>query len=250
MTDTGNHFLKESTGVAQETMQLNGLVIKIIRSSRRKTLSLEVGHQGVAARAPQKMRRNTIRQFIIAKENWIRRHLENLPAVVAPIRLIDGSQLQVLGDAYSLLIVKGRKPAHIADQQQIVVPVVGSHLPLEQSVRRKLIRWYKQLALQHLERCVAIRIRDMLPDHTPPTLKIRDYKRRWGSCNHRGDLSFNWRIIMAPESVMEYVVIHEIAHLREFNHSRRFWRIVEQQMPDWKAQQQWLSDHGSSLYRF
>jgi len=103
--------------------------------------------------------------------------------------------------------------------------------------------------MQHLETRVSNRIKQMLPNRKTPKIKVRDYKRRWGSCDHRGDLSFNWRIVMAPSNVIDYVVIHEIAHLKEFNHSVKFWRIVEQQMPDWKDQQQWLKTNGAVLYR-
>ena len=104
--------------------------------------------------------------------------------------------------------------------------------------------------MRHLELRVHNQAGKMLTNGVTPKIKVRDYKRRWGSCDQRGDLSFNWRIIMAPERVMDYVVVHELAHLQEFNHSRRFWNIVEQEMSDWREQQRWLSDNGSLLYRF
>ena len=81
-------------------------------------------------------------------------------------------------------------------------------------------------------------------------LRIREYKRRWGSCDSKGDLSFNWRIIMAPPEALDYVVIHELAHCHEFNHSKRFWALVAEQMPDWKKQHDWLQINGGLLYQF
>ena len=78
-------------------------------------------------------------------------------------------------------------------------------------------------------------------------ITVRDQKTRWGSCSAKGNLNFNWRLILAPEDVLDYVVIHELAHRREMNHSDRFWRIVESVMPDYRERRQWLRDHGDQL---
>lgn len=78
-------------------------------------------------------------------------------------------------------------------------------------------------------------------------ITIRDQKTRWGSCSGKGNLNFNWRLILAPESVQDYVVVHELAHRREMNHSPAFWKIVEQVMPDYRMQKQWLKEHGEEL---
>ena len=78
-------------------------------------------------------------------------------------------------------------------------------------------------------------------------ITVRDQKTRWGSCSARGNLNFNWRLILAPEPVLDYVVIHELAHRKEMNHSRRFWEIVEAVMPDYRNQRKWLREHGDQL---
>lgn len=80
-------------------------------------------------------------------------------------------------------------------------------------------------------------------------IAIRDQKTRWGSCSGKGNLNFNWRLVLAPAPVLDYVVIHELAHRREMNHSSRFWRIVEEIMPDYRTHRRWLRDHGDSLMR-
>lgn len=236
--------------IASEIIELDGLTIQILRSARRRTLSLEVSHEGVRARAPERMRDTTIKQFITNKRNWIENTLANLPPLHEPLSLQNGCELLVLGEVYTLLITKGQKAVYIDSDQQLVVPVSSRTNTPEQALRNKLIKWYKQVAMRHLELRVRNQAGRMLPDGITPKIKVRDYKRRWGSCDHRGDLSFNWRIIMAPDRVMDYVVIHELAHLQEFNHSRRFWNIVEHEMVDWREQQRWLSDNGSLLYRF
>jgi predicted metal-dependent hydrolase len=81
-------------------------------------------------------------------------------------------------------------------------------------------------------------------------IEIRDQRSRWGSCSTRGTLSFNWRLVLAPFEVLDYVVVHELCHLREPNHSRRFWRLVESRRPDWRAQREWLNEHGPELLAF
>jgi predicted metal-dependent hydrolase len=76
---------------------------------------------------------------------------------------------------------------------------------------------------------------------------IRGQRTRWASCSHRGTLSFNWRLIMAPEPVVDYVVIHEVAHLKEMNHTKRFWGLVAGRCPSWRERKKWLDDHGTEL---
>ena len=84
----------------------------------------------------------------------------------------------------------------------------------------------------------------------PERIQIRDQRTRWGSCSTRGTLSFNWRLVLAPFDVLDYVVVHELCHLREPNHSRRFWTLVEQRRPGWRAQRDWLHEHGPELLAF
>jgi len=81
-------------------------------------------------------------------------------------------------------------------------------------------------------------------------IEIRDQRTRWGSCSTRGTLSFNWRLVLAPYEVLDYVVVHELCHIREPNHSRSFWKLVETRRPDWRAQRDWLHEHGPELLAF
>jgi len=85
---------------------------------------------------------------------------------------------------------------------------------------------------------------------TPARIQIRDQRSRWGSCSTRGTLSFNWRLVLAPFDVLDYVVVHELCHLREPNHSRRFWKLVEGHRPDWRVHRDWLHEHGPELLAF
>jgi predicted metal-dependent hydrolase len=84
----------------------------------------------------------------------------------------------------------------------------------------------------------------------PTRLQIRDQRSRWGSCSSSGTLSFNWRLVLAPFEVLDYVVVHELCHLREPNHSARFWALVEEHRPGWRSQRDWLHEHGPELLAF
>jgi predicted metal-dependent hydrolase len=81
-------------------------------------------------------------------------------------------------------------------------------------------------------------------------LRIADQRTIWGSCSPRGTISFNWRLVLAPLEVLDYVVVHELCHLRILDHSRRFWRLVEQHRPQWREQRDWLREHGPELLAF
>jgi len=85
---------------------------------------------------------------------------------------------------------------------------------------------------------------------TVEQITIRDQRTRWGSCSTTGALSFNWRLAIAPFEVLDYVVVHELCHLREHNHSDRFWRLVEERRPNFKASRDWLDQHGPELLAF
>jgi predicted metal-dependent hydrolase len=233
-----------------DSFLIGDIVVEIVRSSRRKSLSIEVGVNGVKARAPSRMRHGSIVDFVTKKQDWIRRHIAGLPEPQAPLELKANAKLLLQGKNFGLSIVHGSsKPCYLT-LDSIVVPVKQSHLPLQQSVGNKLVRWYKLMAYEELQRRVALYSSVMsIPNTKTLSINVRDYKRRWGSCDRKGGLSFNWRIIQAPPLVFDYVVIHELAHCHEFNHSKKFWAIVASQMPDWRDQQHWLQCHGTELYR-
>ena len=104
-----------------------------------------------------------------------------------------------------------------------------------------------------LSRLALTRIRERLQQYAPSMgvqfgrVAIRDQKSRWGSCSAKHNLNFNWKLIMAPPEALDYVVIHELCHLIEFNHSPRFWSLVRAQMPEYESWKKWLKAHGPEL---
>jgi len=114
--------------------------------------------------------------------------------------------------------------------------------PLEnRSTAEILEQWFRSQARREIEARVAERSREMAI--SPKRITIRDQKTRWGSASRSGTLSFSWRLVMCPPSVLDYVVVHELAHLNVSGHGRGFWRLVERHFPDARAARKWLRDH-------
>lgn len=105
--------------------------------------------------------------------------------------------------------------------------------------------WLRRLARKELiER---LRLRALTMNLRPSRVGIRDQRSRWGSCSRKGSISLNWRLVMAPPEVLDYVVIHELSHMVEASHSRAFWRVVERWCPDWRQHRCWLRENGSRM---
>jgi hypothetical protein len=109
-------------------------------------------------------------------------------------------------------------------------------------------RWYRREARRRIEVAVAREAARLGVDHAG--ISIRDGRSRWGSCSARGALSFSWRLVVAPTSVLDYVVVHELCHRRELNHSARFWRLVDAAWPGWRRDASWLREHGAELHAY
>ena len=154
----------------------------------------------------------------------------------------EGSLISVEGDQYALHLHEGRAKAEFAGSEL--------HLWLKEPGQEDAVRAALKAALaaRALER-----IRERLAVYAPRIggeynrVAIRDQRSRWGSCSAKHNLNFNWKLIMAPKQVLDYVVIHELCHLHEFNHSARFWKLVENQMPEYDAWKKWLKNHGDEL---
>jgi predicted metal-dependent hydrolase len=149
-------------------------------------------------------------------------------------------------------------PAWMSERE--IARIVESHqawIAAERAKQRPRLRLDRR-AVSETEARLAVReLVAMLVDEeapaigvSPARIQIRDQRSRWGSCSTRGTLSFNWRLVLAPFDVLDYVVVHELCHLREPNHSSRFWRLVERHRPDWRTQRDWLHTHGPELLAF
>ena len=215
----------------------------LIRSrKRKKTLSLQVRRDGsIVIQAPWRTPLTEIDDFFERKKPWLEKRLSERrvqPAARKPIAFVSGECFLYLGSPY---------PLEVVDESGLEVPLnfSGNRFILDRryiSQGGHLLReWFRTRAEVYLRERLRHYGRQM---GLPATdFRLSDARHRWGSCSPRNRLSLNWRLIMTPPDVIDYVVIHEIMHRREKNHSRNFWQLVETVIPDYRRQQGWLKVH-------
>jgi predicted metal-dependent hydrolase len=177
-------------------------------------------------------------RFLTTKRAWITARLDALPQ---PVPFSEGAIVPVLGIGHRIRreIDAGAPPVAIVDGE---IRVRGDPAHLARRVRDHLV------ALARSELSVRARRSASIIGCKVARVNVRDTKSRWGSCSGRGSLSFSWRLIFAPELVIDYVVAHEVAHLAEMNHGPRFWRLVESLSPGSATPRIWLKRHRSRLF--
>ena len=219
----------------------------LVRSKKRKnTISLQVKKDGsIVIHAPYFTPRGEIDRFFKKKKNWLLRKIEERQIsrnINTPKVFLSGEDFLFLGVSYPLKIEVGY------NGDGPLTFTAGQFIMERESVSsgRELFKaWYKTTAKGFIEErvCHYSKILNLYPTR----LRISDAKFRWGSCSYDNRLSFSWRLIMAPGSVIDYVVIHELAHIREKNHSKAFWNFLAGIMPDYRAPRLWLKENGHLL---
>lgn len=227
----------------------------VVRSDRRRTVSIAVDPcDGVILRAPTGLAGDRLDEVVRRKAPWILGRLSDFAEIgppPAPREFVGGESYPYLGRNYRLKIERGgdlQRPEAALRGAYFVV-ALPPRLPSGERprwVRRALVRWYRAHAKQRLAERVAIYTERLAVD-TPPLL-IRDQEKRWGSCNGKGELRFNWRIIMAPMSLVDYVVAHEVCHLEVRDHSAAFWKLLRTLMPDHETRKERLRRTGINYH--
>lgn len=214
--------------------------IKIIRS-RRRTLALEVAKDAsLVVQAPFFLPLRYIQKFIQQKKRWIeKRRKEILKNKIAEKSFVEGEEFLYLGETYKLKIVDWQeKPLTFKDSFNLSRGEIDRAKDLFEE-------WYKKRAFEVMsERVIYYSSIFGLKYNR---IRISKASKRWGSCSSTKNLNFNWRLIMAPLEVIDYVVIHELSHLVEQNHSKKFWGLVGKIMSDYKNHKKWLKDNGVLL---
>jgi predicted metal-dependent hydrolase len=177
--------------------------------------------------------------FAQTNRDWISAQFLTLPDKV---HFTDGATIPFLGVDHHIRHVPSAKRGVWCEDNEIRVSGPLTHLS------RRTKDWLKREA----QRKIALLTREIAPirELTPGRITIRDTRSRWGSCAANGNLSFSWRLVLAPENIIEYVVAHEIAHLAEHNHSPKFWAVVDALTPHCKVGRKWLKVHGEKLHRY
>lgn len=199
----------------------------LITRSNRRTLSLAILKDGsIVVKAPLKMDEGTISRFIYEKQGWIREKLTYLELNQKKYDdIINYKKFLLFGNRYDLKLSPVKKIQTSGEELTIYMPLTTP----EGKILSKLKAWYKKQAKIILEERVAY-----LSNHikiAPNAIRINDTKGRWGACNSKGVISFNFRVIMLEPAIIDYVIIHELCHLVEMNHSKRFWNLVMSFMP-------------------
>ena len=220
---------------------------KLVRS-RRRTLALVIEADGsLTVRAPLRMKATDIQRFIEAKADWIeRKQVRAQQEAVRPHQFGDGETFLYLGREIPLRLVPTKGPRR-GDQTPALVmdgvfKLAECSLPQAGSLFQA---WYKKQARAVLTE----RVEFFAHEHgfTVKKIRISSARTRWGSCSTKGTLSFTWRLVMAPLEVIDYVVVHELCHLQELNHSQSFWARVEAILPGYRPCRQWLKHNGVKL---
>jgi len=217
---------------------------KIIRT-KRKTIALEVTDNAtLIVRAPYRVSESTIQAVIRKHYDWIikkknKNEVEARDPKVSAKEFVNGESFLYLGKYYKLQIVEGQEePLKFENAFYLSKEA----LPYAE---KAFAQWYKKAALEKITERVQFYAK--VGGYKYSRINITSAQRRWGSCSCKGNLNFSWRLIMAPLPVVDYVVVHELAHLEEKNHGRGFWAKVKILMPDYQKHKSWLKNNRHML---
>jgi predicted metal-dependent hydrolase len=226
------------------------IAYQLRRSARARRLRITVRPGGVEVVAPRRMRDADIAAFVEQSRAWIDAKLAALQRVLAAhpgsTRLIDGSTILYRGEPVQLRVRAGARP-QVREESgiEVTVPAVLGDVDREAAVERMLMRWLRWSAQN--DALLYVHRHGQRHDLIPAAVRIKQHKRLWGSCTAKGAINLNWRLVLAPPAVFEYVVVHELCHLREANHQAPFWWLVGEIMPGFEPQRRWLRANGHLL---
>jgi len=227
------------------------IAYELIKSSKAKRVSISIKGDLVRVAVPTGFTFAYAKNFLEENKEWVLKHFkkQHLQNDCCPKAYVSGEKFLYRGRSYPLLIQQVPSAPYFAvfSGSRIVTSIPFNLLSDAQSilVKQLIQKWYVAQANKLLPEQVDYYSKLLVIPYNK--LKIKDQKTRWGSCSNKGNINLNWRIIMAPNQVIAYVIIHELCHLRFMNHSKDFWKLVEEYMPDYKKWRKWLADYGKSL---
>jgi hypothetical protein len=216
---------------------------KIIRS-RRRTISLIVTPNAtLIVRAPMRTSIAYIENLVQEKSVWIQRKMKEMENRPAPPerKYINGEVFLYLGCNYPLRIAEpGVMWAPDLIRDELCVPCGNG---------ADIARWLNQWYITESARILPVRVAwfAMITGNEPVSIRITDARQRWGSCSSTGSVNFSWRLVMAPLEIVDYVVVHELVHLEQPDHSKTFWEKVRDVLPDYNRRRKWLKENGRLL---
>ena len=225
--------------------------LEIVRTRRGKSVLIEVHPESVRIRAPHFLPITEIHEILRRREDWIKEkvHLQSQRKLIFEKKYQDEEIFSYLGRSYRLQLIASKvlQPSVSLQGKFIVVayPQNATNVAKKMMVKKSLESWYCQRGKIFIEKRTHYFAKKI--NVIPKSIKVRAYKSRWGSCSSTGDICFNWRIMIASPMIINYVIIHELCHILEHNHSSRFWQYVAQYMPDYREHRTWLKKNGITL---
>jgi predicted metal-dependent hydrolase len=220
----------------------------IRRSERARYARIHVEPHGVEVVVPRRFPLRDVQPFVEEKQRWIERTLRRMresELEQPPARLANGGEVPYLGERLPLRVrvEPGRVRPHVARRGGALHVAVAR--PGPEPLRDALERWYRHRARAE----VAPRLDEAVhrAGASYVSLQIRGQRTRWASCSTSGSMSFNWRLLLAPAEILDYVVEHEVAHLEVPHHSDDFWDLLASRVPDSERHERWLRKHGHAL---
>src|SRR6266540_5520419 len=214
--------------------------IELKRSKRAKRMSLYASIYGICVVAPINQSIDNIYDFIKSKSHWVSKIYEHYSRIREKIGgHVQKDTLLFAGNRYRIRITKDRNQEYavVSDSLQQIT----FHVKDKRSYKRYLRTWYREQTRDILDARVPSTSRRLSIPYTK--FSIKQLKSRWGSCSKDGNLSFNLLLSMLPPGVIDYIIVHELVHRVEFNHSKKFWQRVESEIPDYKEHRKWLRTH-------
>ena len=219
--------------------------IEIIRSNRT-TLCLSIKDDGrVIVKAPQFLTEAKIREIIDNKAEWIltkRKEVLQHQRKKVKREYVSGATLLYMGQELPMEIVEGKKSNVTMKEGKFFITTSS----IEEEFMQKLLKkWYKKQSMDYLTKRVAYYSQNMNVSYASISIKSR--KKQWGTCDNQGNLTFSWRLIMATEEAIDYVIVHELCHRKYMDHSKSFWGEVKKVLPDYKEREKWLEENSVNM---
>ena len=214
---------------------------------QRRTVGLKITENGLVIHAPKRISQSHLESIIVLKADWIRKKLETLIENKLPeMQWRHGETLLFMGNTVTLAVEHDIRSKAVEYEPGVLQLAMPNHHD-QNLIARKVIQWYKKQALVDFTRRLEIFSSKLGVSFT--SFNLSNAGSRWGSCNSRKEIRLNWRLLQAPPHIINYVVCHELAHLKEMNHSAKFWATVASIYPDYKLAEKELKALSANLHR-
>ncbi|MBZ9570605.1 M48 family metallopeptidase [Methanobrevibacter sp. TMH8] len=213
--------------------------------SKRKTIAIRVNEDSsLEVKAPLYLSREKINNFVNSKEKWIAKNTKEISEkyqLKKEFNVNFNDYIILRGKKAYIRPIKGNNASYDEEKGIFYIPEIAT----TDQIKELIIEFYKLISKSYIPSRIRYFSKKM--NVTPTAIRITSAKTRWGSCSGKNSVNFSWKLIMADDKTIDYVIIHELAHIKQHNHSNKFWNIVESMMPDYKEQKEELKILGEKL---